>query len=374
MKVLHICNGAQGNSPFYKFLFQALKKEKVEQSVIAPVWKTPTIDFEDIHCEYFYRDSGIISRLLFNRKIRKLIKFTIEKFEVKSFDMIHAHTWFSDGAVAYQLFKKYKIPYVIAVRNTDINIFYKYFIHLRKIGEKILENASQIIFISPAYKEHFVNQLLSGKMKSKILHKIATVPNGVSSFWLNHKYQKTNLSSPVKLLSIGGIHPNKNHLSLCYAVEFLRNKGLETELTIVGKGYRDAPRYLRKLEKYIQNKPYIKVLEKQFGETLLKTYREHDIFALPSYTETFGLVYIEALTQGLPVIFTKGQGIDGYFEPETIGTAVDPAHDVIEIAEAIDLIFNNYTTLTANIEQLDFSIFDWEQIAGEYLKIYQTST
>ena len=370
MKVLHICNGAQGNSPFYKFLFNAIKKYPIEQSAIMPVWKEPTIDFEDIHCEYFYRDSGIISRLRFNRKIRKLTKFTEEKMKIESFDVIHAHTWFSDGAVAYNLHKKYDIPYILAIRNTDINMFYKFFFHLKRLGHNILENASQILFISPAYKKDCINHLFPQKIKKIILGKLNVIPNGAFPFWLNNKDQKARISSPPKLLSIGAITQNKNHLLLCYAVELLQKKETKIELTIVGKGYQDGTNYLKKIENYIKDKPYIRLLEKQNQEELLKTYREHDIFVLPSHKETFGLVYVEALTQGLPIVYTKGQGVDGYFESDKVGYAVN-SKKVKEIAEAITLIINNYSEFTTNIKQLDFSVFDWEQIAECYLKIYQ---
>lgn len=369
MKVLHICNGAQGYSPFYKHLFQALKRKEVKQSLLVPVWKTPNIDFEDIECEYFYRDSGILARLRFLRKIKKLTTFALEKFDVTKYDVIHAHTWFSDGAVAYNLHKKYGIPYIVAVRNTDINIFYKYFIHLRKLGHSILENAYQIIFIAPAYKNYVINELLPQKIINEITDKLSVIPNGVSSFWLNQKQQKTKLLHPVRILSAGAITPNKNHLALCRVIESLRKRGVEIELTIVGKGYKDAPRYLKKLENYIKNKPHITLVEKQNQEELLQTFRNHNIFVLPSHTETFGLVYIEALTQGLPIVYTKDQGIDGYFKYGEIGYAVNPKNTE-EISQAIVSIISKHKTLSDNITQLDFSIFDWEKIAERYLEIY----
>ena len=369
-KVLHICNGAQGYSPFYKFLFKALKKEHVEQSVIVPLFNAPTIDFEDIHCEYFYRDSGIIARLRFNRKIKKLTKFTEEKVSVETYDIIHAHTWFSDGAVAYNLHKKYGIPYIIAIRDTDVNLFYKYFFHIRKLGRDILKNAFQIIFISPAYKNNVVNQLLPQKIRDKIVNKLHVIPNGTFPFWLHNRFQKTTVSFPVKLLSIGAIIPRKNHLLLCHVIELLRKKGIEVELTIVGKGYEGASCYLKKVENYIKNKPYITLREMQNQKELQKTYHAHDIFVLPSHTETFGLVYVEALTQGLPIIYTQKQGIDGYFESGKMGYAVK-SKNINEITKAIMATIHNYSELTKNIKHFDFSLFDWEHIAKCYLKIYQ---
>ena len=51
--------------------------------------------------------------------------------------------------------------------------------------------------------------------------------------------------------------------------------------------------------------------------------RSCSVFAMPSIFETFGLVYLEALSQNLPVVYTKGQGIDGMFD-NTVGIGVDP--------------------------------------------------
>lgn len=55
---------------------------------------------------------------------------------------------------------------------------------------------------------------------------------------------------------------------------------------------------------------------------------------MPSFTESFGLVYAEAMSQGLPVIYSKGQGFDGQFAEGVVGYHVD-AHDPEELCENI---------------------------------------
>ena len=47
-------------------------------------------------------------------------------------------------------------------------------------------------------------------------------------------------------------------------------------------------------------------------KTLKNLYRENDMFVMPSKNETFGLVYIEALLQGLPILYAKNEGIEGF--------------------------------------------------------------
>ena len=45
---------------------------------------------------------------------------------------------------------------------------------------------------------------------------------------------------------------------------------------------------------------------------------------MTSLGESFGLTYAEAMSQGVPVIYSKGQGFDGQFKEGVVGYHVDP--------------------------------------------------
>ena len=91
---------------------------------------------------------------------------------------------------------------------------------------------------------------------------------------------------------------------------------------------------------------------------------------MPSYKETFGLVYAEAMSQGLPLIYTKGQGFDGFFEDGKVGYAV-PAEDTRYIADRVMDIYRRYDELSKEcIEQVQQ--FNWPSIAATYNEIYQS--
>ena len=90
---------------------------------------------------------------------------------------------------------------------------------------------------------------------------------------------------------------------------------------------------------------------------------------MPSLTETFGLVYIEALSQGLPIIYTKGQGIDGFYKEGYVGFHVDP-YNVNDIVKKIIMIDSDYDTLSDNIKKLPLDAFEWNNIAKRYTDYY----
>ncbi len=89
---------------------------------------------------------------------------------------------------------------------------------------------------------------------------------------------------------------------------------------------------------------------------------------MPSITETFGLVYAEAMSQGLPVIYSKGQGFDQQFDNGQVGYAVN-CFDINEISCRIQDILSNYNSISSNCLK-NVSKFNWKKIIGDYVILY----
>ena len=98
---------------------------------------------------------------------------------------------------------------------------------------------------------------------------------------------------------------------------------------------------------------------------LCKVFAESDIFVMVSHSETFGLVYIEALSQGLPILYTRGQGIDGTLK-EKIGEAAD-SYDENSIKKAICRLIDEYE----QYEPIGKSLyrFSWDNIARDVIRL-----
>ncbi len=89
---------------------------------------------------------------------------------------------------------------------------------------------------------------------------------------------------------------------------------------------------------------------------------------MPSIHETFGLVYIEALTQHLAVVYTRNQGIDGLLD-ERVGEKVNALSES-SIRKGIEKILKDRERYKA-LEVVDFKEFDWSRIAARYLDLYR---
>ena len=75
------------------------------------------------------------------------------------------------------------------------------------------------------------------------------------------------------------------------------------------------------------------------------------------------------MSQGLPIIYTRGQGFDGQFAEGEVGYSVqyDSAE---EIADRVKDILDKYEIISRNcIKKVDR--FDWDKIAKEYIDIYK---
>ena len=102
---------------------------------------------------------------------------------------------------------------------------------------------------------------------------------------------------------------DKNVHTIIKVVDALNKQGMKTKLCLVGS--ITDPSYKTLIDTHQNDIEWYDQCPK---EQVLAHLRKNDIFIMPSYHETFGLVYAEAMSQGLPVIYTKGQGFDGFFE------------------------------------------------------------
>lgn len=284
--------------------------------------------------------------------------------------MVHAHTLFTDGNVALKLFEEYNIPYVVTVRGfTDIEGFFKLRINLRNRGRKILANAQKVIFLSELNRKQLLEQYIPSKSLQKdILNKSVILPNGIDDFWFTNEGtpKKIRNKESINFIQVGKIYKRKNILGSIAGIKDYDNKNSsKSTLTVVG-GIEDK-KYADKIKE--ETELEVQLVQQKSREELIQLYRNSDIFIMPSFQETFGLVYPEAMSQGLPVLYSKGQGFDNQFPDGEVGYAVD-AENPQDIAHKISLIIKNYEEISKrSIEK--YKEFNWDILSKHYVEIYR---
>lgn len=363
MRVLHInCNYL--GTALHQLMIQHLDDLGINNQVYVPTYdvnKSVIVPNGNVCVSECFKK---FDRVFFDYKQKKIIDDIQLKLDIRSFDCIHAYTLFTDGNCARILSEKYGIPYVVAIRNTDVNTFFKYMLHLRKRGVKTMLEAKQVFFLSKVYRDVVINKYVDGLYRDSIMEKTQVIPNGIDDFWFQNtscfKKSFNNNCNKIKVIYAGRIDRNKNIRTTQKAIDILRNLGYDATLTVIGK-VDDEKEYLK-----IKSHKFTNILHSMSKEMLIEQYRKHDVFVMPSYYESFGLVYVEAISQGLPVIYTKGQGFDGWIKDGTVGYGVK-ASDYNDIADKIILSFNIKDV--NSIRKID--MFQWKNIALRYNEIYK---
>lgn len=366
MKVLHInCNYM--TTALHQSMIEELDKETDNQVYCPLIKDAKTIvkahdNVKAVEC------FNKMDRVLYFVKQDKIFSDIQKHFSIQKFDIIHAYTLMTDGNCAMRLSQRYGVPFVVAVRDTDMNDFFKYKPYLIPRAIRIMEKASRIFFLSETYKTTMLTKYIPSEKKENLRAKMIVVPNGVNSFWLANRIDEETITNKkigecANLVFAGKIIKRKNIPVLQEAVAILNERGIKAKLTVIGEAI-DRKIYEKVLSD--SNTQYFSAMPK---EQLIEQYRNNHIFCMASLYETFGLVYAEAMSQGLPVLYTKGQGFDGQFPEGVVGYSVE-CNNPIDIADKMEMAINEYEKLKYNCVNL-CNRYDWKKIVSIYKNIYE---
>ena len=370
MDILHI-NSNYLTSKLHENLIDQLANANIENTIYMPIKEEMESRF--VFDSKYHVLAPIafnhLDKYFFTHKQNKIYRQLIHLVNPSQYDMVHAHTLFTDGNIALTLKEAFNLPYVVTVRSfTDLDSFFRLRINLRSRGRKILEKAEKIIFLSEESRQELLGKYISNsELKAMILDKSIIIPNGIDNFYFEHLGQEKSLDldTGFRCIQIGKITPRKNALGTVKALKKLSEKyPFNIKLQLVGEIVdQDYANKIRRI-----GLDFVEFVDHQSPGKLIELLRESDIFIMPSISETFGLVYAEAMSQGVPVIYSKNQGFDGQFPDGLVGYAVNPknTHDIVE---KVELILQNYNQMSENCMRY-VNKFRWSDLGKQYIDIY----
>lgn len=194
---------------------------------------------------------------------------------------------------------------------------------VNRVKEKELKCADYIITLSNLVRESLVNYGIS---ENKIY--LANLGFDPDKFILKETYRKVGT---FKLLYVGAITSRKGIRLLLEAYRELNLKNSEV-IIIGGKGNDSG--FLKKYDGMFKYIPYLN------HEQLVPYYQDADVFVFPSYLDSWGMVVIEAMACGTPVIVSEDTGSKEAVADGENGFII-PVEDVGALKERILFFYNS---------------------------------
>ncbi|MEL7027615.1 MAG: glycosyltransferase, partial [Pseudomonadota bacterium] len=227
--------------------------------------------------------------------------------------------------------------------------------------QAVADRASRIYHVSAWFRPIFARAIRAADEKQVLL------PNFIRLDCLRET--KARPSSTFLSIMRLEVASKKGIDRLLPAFQRLRQAHPEARLDIVGRG---EPGEIRRLESLVARYALtdaVHIKGHVEHETLLSEVPNYVAMALPSHNETFGMAYVEAVLSGIPILYSRCTGIDGYFDDVSVGVGVNP-RSVDEIAGGLMDLYRNRDEWTARVRAAVPSV--WHRFeAGPYVRAYQ---
>ena len=355
------------SAPFFRDQALALKKNGMQVGVICSlpisfkfVWARKSLKFT----LESYTDKGIatiVSPFLSYpkmpnraRKIRlQKGKQIFRKYinENGRPDVIHVHSFLA-GELALWIKQEFEIPYVITEHSSSYERKLLSESDL-KLACKVFENSHANIAVSQSLSnaiKHYFNNL-----------KFQVIPNIVDTDYFNLIENRT--IDKFQFINIANLNKNKNQLHLIQSFTQAFRGNTFYQLLIVGHGPEK-----NNLQNWIDSNnmnAQIILYGSASREEVKTLLHQSDCFVLSSKIETFGVVLIEAMSCGLPVLSTKCGGPESIVTNDEVGIL----SDFDSFGENMALMYpKKYNSNTIHKYAVDH--FSESVIAEKLIKIY----
>ena len=296
--------------------------------------------------------------------LRRLVHQIEGEFPV---DLVHAHTAYPDGFAAAKLGKAIGRPTVLTLHGGDVTLYFRSRFG-RKYGQWAIANADRVIAVSNSLRRKVL------EADSASADKITVIPNGVdvSKFVplprgeAQSELGLTDRTS--RVLYVGAITKSKGLDYLLMAFGTLVASAQEpVELVLVGDG--DYQQQARVLVRELGLADAVVFAGKQPNEQIPLWMNASDAVALPSLSEGFGVVLVEAMACGKPVVATTCGGPEDIVTANT-GILVPPAHEPALAQALLDVFKDGDRFAPAVIRQHAVDHYAYEGIAARILDLY----
>lgn len=291
--------------------------------------------------------------------------------EVRKFnpDVIHNHSMFTMGLHAILAAKKLNIPLVNHYHTyleQQLNHLPSALKNNKKITISIIQKSIKVLLASSSLIITPSQAIKKDLKKIGVSKKIKVVPFGIDLkkfSVIKTKHQKFTI------LHVGRLTKEKNVCDIIAPfTEFAKEKNVV--LKIVGKGYEQ--RRLKKLTKQLAITDKVEFLNWIPRDKLPKAYNSADVFITLSESETFGIVILEAMACGLPIIGARATAIPELVTNKKNGFLINQNNKKNIVKNLNELFYNKNLIKKMSTNSLSIAQkYEKNKVFSELEKIYE---
>ncbi len=269
-------------------------------------------------------------------------------------DVLICHLYNSYFAF-YKLAQKLRVPLIIGIHMSDVRLAENRF--FRWYMRKIFRHASAFACRSEAYRKSFL------EFFPECHDRTFTALSGIPEEYLQ---QGTAVRRKNRIITVARLIKRKQIDRVLKILADLP-PGINWEYRIVGSGPEEQS--LKELSLKLGIGGRVDFEGELSRDAVMKELDESDIFILPSYNETLGLVYLEAMARGCITIGSLNEGIDGIIRDGENGYLCDASDEERirqKLLQVLQLPYQEREAIrTKSLQSVDG--FSLEQKAEEYL-------
>ena len=265
------------------------------------------------------------------RRIHRLLKE--QHIQV---DLVHAHKLCFEGISGFLLSRWLGVPLVCSVRAEAESKVLRFMPHYRPLIRRIIRRSSKIFYVSVWYRAQLEQWFPEAAERGQPL------PNFCPG-----------------TIDLQGVDPDPARFVTILHLDIFKKKGLdrlliafarfarahpEVTLDVVGRGTRATIDRIEALIERCGLRGRAHLVGAIPHQELLRRLPSYGVMCLPSHNETFGMVYVEALLSGVPILYSTGTGIDGFLDGIEGTVGCDPS-SIDAIEDGLELLFASQASM-----------------------------
>ncbi len=193
--------------------------------------------------------------------------------------------------------------------------------------------------------------------------KTYVVPNGVKSQSISTLHRPRRKE---QLLFAGRLIRQKGVSETIAAIADLKNIDRHVRLDIIGKGSSNYVRELRALTNRLKLSGHVRFLGHYSHNNVLRRMRDAGAVVMPSRNESFGLVALEAMATGTPLVSTQAGGLRDFVDAETAAVIASSTPEAISKAVAQVWTKKERTERRQRVAFERAMHYTWDVVASQY--------